>query len=185
MDLSRPDEAESWMKDVRGPVMTVPPEPPAKDLPGWPAPLKLGTPTPISSPSQPPNRPLPPTPAARSSESPRIPQPSRPPPLRPQAPLSMNPPTRPGTAASQASAATSLLRLPGSTKQLSWNSIASRRPIKYGQGKHGRVELVPQPSDDPDDPLVRPVQISLVQIRADICCRTGLSGGKSSTFGPL
>jgi len=186
MDLSRPDGTESWMKDIgRGPVMTVPPEPPAKDLPGWPAPLKLGTPTPIGSPSQPPNRPLPPTPAARSSESPRVPQPSRPPPFRPQGPLSMNPPTRPGTAASQESAATSLLRLPGSTKQLSWNSIASRRPIKYGQGNHGRVELVPQPSDEPDDPLVRAAQPSLAKFVLIIFFRTGLSGGKSSTFGPL
>lgn len=43
-----------------------------------------------------------------------------------------------------------------SSKRLSWGSIASsRRPIKYGTGKHARVELVPQPSDDPDDPLVR------------------------------
>lgn len=32
--------------------------------------------------------------------------------------------------------------------------MANRR-IKYGQGKFGNVELVPQPSDDPDDPLVR------------------------------
>lgn len=42
-----------------------------------------------------------------------------------------------------------------STKRLSLASIFSRRSIKYGTGKHAGVELVPQPSDDPDDPLVR------------------------------
>lgn len=31
----------------------------------------------------------------------------------------------------------------------------SQKPIKYGCGKYSHVELVPQPSDDPDDPLVR------------------------------
>jgi hypothetical protein len=46
------------------------------------------------------------------------------------------------------------MTFPGSTKRLSWTSYASKRPLKYAQGKFGRVELVPQPSDDPDDPLV-------------------------------
>ena len=43
-----------------------------------------------------------------------------------------------------------------SSKRLSWNSISTskRRPIKYGTGKNSAVELVPQPSDDPEDPLV-------------------------------
>ena len=43
-----------------------------------------------------------------------------------------------------------------SSKRLSWNSISTskRRPIKYGTGKNFAVELVPQPSDDPEDPLV-------------------------------
>lgn len=27
-------------------------------------------------------------------------------------------------------------------------------PVKYGRGKHAMIELVPQPSDDPRDPLV-------------------------------
>lgn len=31
----------------------------------------------------------------------------------------------------------------------------SQKQIKYGKGKYAHVELVPQPSDDPDDPLVR------------------------------
>lgn len=30
-----------------------------------------------------------------------------------------------------------------------------QKSIKYGRGKYSHVELVPQPSDDPDDPLVR------------------------------
>ncbi len=42
-----------------------------------------------------------------------------------------------------------------SSRRLSFSSMStSRRPIKYGTGKYARVELVPQPSDDDDDPLV-------------------------------
>ncbi|EPE06414.1 major facilitator superfamily transporter [Ophiostoma piceae UAMH 11346] len=41
-----------------------------------------------------------------------------------------------------------------STKRLSFSSLSStRRPIKYGKGKYAGVELVPQPSDDSEDPL--------------------------------
>lgn len=29
------------------------------------------------------------------------------------------------------------------------------KSVKYGKGKYFDVELIPQPSDDPDDPLVR------------------------------
>ena len=101
---------------------------------------------PSSSASEPPNRPLPKPPMLAAM-------------LRPQAPLSMNPPTRPGTAASNATTQT---RLVGSTKRLSFSSIASgRRPIKYGQGKFEKVELNPQPSDDPDDPLVSRLRFSV------------------------
>jgi hypothetical protein len=114
---------------------------------------------------EPPRRPLPPrptsriehpSPTARRPEALNRPPPIRPPRFRPQAPLAMNPPTRPGTAGTQTSGTTGTIRFPGSTKRLSWTSIASSRarPIKYGQGKYSRVELVPQPSDDPDDPLV-------------------------------
>lgn len=158
MELSRAGSREDMKEEGRrGPAMVVPPEPPAKDPPQRPAPSRPDPPSPIiGNPSQPPNRPLPlpPRPTAKLSTSPRIPQPSRPPPLRQQAPLAMNPPTRPGTAATQTSETKTPLRFLGSTKRLSWTSIASRRPTKYGQGKHSRVELVPQPSDDPDDPLV-------------------------------
>lgn len=150
-----------------GPTMTIPPQPPAKEPSKRPAPLKLDTTGPGPSPTEPPNRPLPPRPTSKIdvsrpktqlSEVPNKPAPTRPPPLRPQAPLAMNPPTRPGTAVTQKSGTTAPMRFPGSTKRLSWTSIASsRRPIKYGQGKYSRVELVPQPSDDPDDPLVCPI----------------------------
>ncbi len=43
-----------------------------------------------------------------------------------------------------------------SSRRLSFASVStSKRPIKYGTGKYARVELVPQPSDDVEDPLVR------------------------------
>ncbi|KAK7957160.1 uncharacterized protein PG986_006382 [Apiospora aurea] len=41
-----------------------------------------------------------------------------------------------------------------SSKRLSLTSWVSKRSIKYGTGRFARVELVPQPSDDPEDPLV-------------------------------
>jgi hypothetical protein len=43
-----------------------------------------------------------------------------------------------------------------STKKPSLTSISWRpyKPTKYGSGKLSHVELVPQPSDDPQDPLV-------------------------------
>ncbi|KAI1843881.1 hypothetical protein JX265_003777 [Neoarthrinium moseri] len=57
--------------------------------------------------------------------------------VRPPRPISKDPP-RPMTA---------------STKRLSFSSIASKRTIKYGNGKYSGVELAPQPSDDSEDPL--------------------------------
>ncbi|KAK3312437.1 major facilitator superfamily domain-containing protein [Apodospora peruviana] len=152
-----------------GLVLSVPPSPPAKEMPQKPAPLSLPASRPGTATTEPPNRPLPATPTAKTAPSrpvtassdafsPKKPSPAaRPPPLRPQAPLRMNPPTRPGTAASQVSTIGGP-KFAGSTKRLSWGSIASsRRPIKYGQGKYRNVELVPQPSDDPDDPLNWPM----------------------------
>jgi len=41
-----------------------------------------------------------------------------------------------------------------STKRLSFVSIDPKRTLKYGTGKHAMVELSPQPSEDPEDPLV-------------------------------
>ncbi|KAM7200777.1 MFS general substrate transporter [Rhypophila sp. PSN 637] len=144
-----------WSEKGSGLTISVPPLPPSKedDLPQTPPA------------TEPPNRPLPPTPTTRTApttrpftsssdaNTPKRPPPSRPPPLRPQAPLRMNPPTRPGTAASQSS-----VKFTTSTKRLSLGSVDSnRRPIKYGQGKYRNVELIPQPSDDPDDPLNWPL----------------------------
>ncbi|KAK4663549.1 hypothetical protein QC763_609380 [Podospora pseudopauciseta] len=154
-----------------------------------------------TSPTEPPNRPLPPRPVSKlggglsrsttnasgftaitplpppslpppSVPPPSVPAPNRPPPpkplplsVRPQVPLGMNPPTRPGTsttAKTTTSAATAMELPPVSTTdskpRMSWTSTAAsslnvRRRIKYGQGKYSSVELVPQPSDDPDDPL--------------------------------
>ncbi|KAK4222956.1 MFS general substrate transporter, partial [Podospora fimiseda] len=124
-----------------------PPPPPVKDLPARPPP-PLNT---TSRPSSPPNRPLPPRPMSKQIPPPSLPPPTRPPPLRPQQPLTMNPPTRPGTSGSQKTGTTA--SFPGSSKRMSWTSTVVNRRIKYGQGKFGSIELVPQPSDDPDDPL--------------------------------
>ncbi|KAI1740796.1 hypothetical protein F4680DRAFT_86430 [Xylaria scruposa] len=44
-----------------------------------------------------------------------------------------------------------------STRRLSFTSIDPKRTLKYGVGKHGTVELSPQPSEDPNDPLNWPL----------------------------
>lgn len=42
-----------------------------------------------------------------------------------------------------------------SSTSLSCGSLSSHgKTVKCGRGKHSDVELIPQPSDDPDDPLV-------------------------------
>jgi hypothetical protein len=156
-DGARP-ETGAW--EGNGLTLAIPPSPVAKESkessPRRPPPLRLDLGSP-GSPSEPPNRPLPLPPKSKlasSLDALRIPAPSRPPPLRPQAPLGMNPPTRPGTAASQGTNEKAP-RIIMSNKRLSYGSMtSSRRPLKYGQGKFSHVELVPQPSDDPDDPLV-------------------------------
>lgn len=175
-----------WSEKGDGLKISIPPLPPSKDdnLPQTPPPA-----------TEPPNRPLPPTPTTRTAPStrpstsssgaaPTKPPPTRPPPLRPQAPLRMNPPTRPGTAASQTS-----VKFATSTKRLSLGSLASsRRPIKYGQGKYRNVELIPQPSDDPDDPLVSPTIIIHLQLCSSCShssSRIGQCGEKSSTSSPF
>ncbi|KAK1752179.1 MFS general substrate transporter [Echria macrotheca] len=151
-------------------TVTIPPSPPSKESPSpprRPPPLRIDTSRPGTaddSPSDPPTRPLPPRPPMSKMAEPSRLAPIRPPPaFRPQAPLAMNPPTRPGTAASQGSEWKAPPPLPasrmvGSSRRLSYGSIvSSRRPVKFGQGKFSHVELVPQPSDDPDDPLNWPM----------------------------
>ncbi|KAI1420961.1 hypothetical protein F5Y12DRAFT_70060 [Xylaria sp. FL1777] len=44
-----------------------------------------------------------------------------------------------------------------STKRTSFISIDPKRTLKYGAGKHIMVELSPQPSEDPNDPLNWPL----------------------------
>ncbi|KAI1635074.1 hypothetical protein F4809DRAFT_473698 [Biscogniauxia mediterranea] len=44
-----------------------------------------------------------------------------------------------------------------STKRLSFSSAGVERGLKYGKGKHSGIELSPQPSDDPQDPLNWPL----------------------------
>ncbi|RYP57883.1 hypothetical protein DL769_009215 [Monosporascus sp. CRB-8-3] len=59
----------------------------------------------------------------------------------PPPPLPKNPP-RPFTASTNAA-----------SFSVSFSSAESKRTIKYGTGKSSAVELSPQPSDDPEDPL--------------------------------
>lgn len=44
-----------------------------------------------------------------------------------------------------------------STKRMSFTSIDPKRILKYGAGKYSTVELSPQPSEDPNDPLNWPL----------------------------
>ncbi|KAL7793080.1 major facilitator superfamily domain-containing protein [Trichoderma ceciliae] len=74
------------------------------------------------------------------------------PPTVPLPPL----PTSPSSTKSRSTFTGGTLRpATGSTKKASLTSISwrPRKPIKYGSGKFSHVELVPQPSDDPQDPL--------------------------------
>lgn len=180
--------------------LTRPPSPPAKEPSiKLPPPLKFDhSRTPSDSPSEPPNRPLPARPPPKFTLIPRPstgasdasttrPPPTRPPPLRPQMPLGMNPPTRPGTAASSGKE----IKLPPvmfmSEKRGSYGSSGSTtggRILKYGRGKFSHVELVPQPSNDLEDPLVSPPpptpRAPYVNLTRD---RTGPGGERNSTFG--
>jgi hypothetical protein len=181
-DLARPDSSV-WEEQIQtanttalGKSLEVPPTPPAKDMtlppPTRPAPLHLNTDSsPASSTSDTPSRPAPRVPALR------------PLPLR-VAPLAMNPPTRPGTADTETSRVhfgeAAHARIIGSNKRLSWSSTATtKRTIKYGKGKFSRVELNPQPSDDPDDPLVSSCPHMLKSMTCLTSPRTGRNGEKS------
>lgn len=68
---------------------------------------------------------------------------------RPPMPVSKDPP-RPATAATTATMATT-------ASAMTYASTMSQRTIKYGTGKHANVELSPQPSEDPEDPLNWPL----------------------------
>ncbi len=64
-----------------------------------------------------------------------------------------------------------------------FTSIDPKRILKHGTGKHRMVELSPQPSEDPKDPLVQ-TQASRerLELSADGKFRTGRCGRKISTF---
>ncbi|KAM0810333.1 putative Major facilitator superfamily (MFS) profile domain-containing protein [Seiridium cardinale] len=64
--------------------------------------------------------------------------------VRPPRPISKDPP-RPTTASTK------------STKRLTFSRFNTPRPTKYATGKDGEIELVPQPSDDSEDPLNWPL----------------------------
>lgn len=78
----------------------------------------------------------------------------------PSMPPSVPLPPLPTSPSSTKSRSTTLRGSPrpmtASTKKPSLTSISWRpyKPTKYGSGKLSHVELVPQPSDDPQDPLV-------------------------------
>ncbi|XXG99382.1 hypothetical protein Hte_005719 [Hypoxylon texense] len=71
---------------------------------------------------------------------------------KPPRPISKDPP-RPNTAATTATTMTVATMATG----VSYASTASQRTIKYGTGRYAKVELSPQPSEDPEDPLNWPL----------------------------
>ncbi|KAI2607155.1 MFS general substrate transporter [Hypoxylon fragiforme] len=70
---------------------------------------------------------------------------------RPPRPVSKDwPRSRPTTSATTATTATT-------ATASSFSSTLSKRTIKYGTGRYANVELSPQPSEDPEDPLNWPL----------------------------
>ncbi len=148
-------------------MLTVPPSPPSKDVEGkaetkkttdMPATVQTTPPTPPApAPTTPlPAVPQPPAPTAAippPKYTPRMPA-SKPAPLR----MDILPNRRPMTAMTAMTAMTSMTGMTTTTaRRLSFSSTTTmRRPIKYAKGTHARIELVPQPSDDDEDPLVSP-----------------------------
>ncbi|OLN97614.1 putative MFS-type transporter C1271.10c-like protein 2 [Colletotrichum chlorophyti] len=69
----------------------------------------------------------------------------------------------------------------GSTKRLSFSTTTSQRKIKYGTGKYSQMELSPQPTDDPDDPLNWPrwkKELNLIALLVTV----GLVGGMKTAY---
>ncbi|KAH6659320.1 major facilitator superfamily domain-containing protein [Truncatella angustata] len=67
--------------------------------------------------------------------------------VRPPRPISKDPP-RPSTAATTMTA---------STRRLTFSQLDMKRPIKYGIWKGVEIELIPQPSNDSEDPFNWPL----------------------------
>ncbi|GAB0136948.1 hypothetical protein EsDP_00005232 [Epichloe bromicola] len=59
----------------------------------------------------------------------------------------------------------------------------SQKPIKYGTGKGAGIELVPQPSDDPEDPLNWPLWRKHLNLMS-LLVMVGLVGGMKTAFIP-
>lgn len=68
--------------------------------------------------------------------------------VRPPRPISKDLP-RPSSVLSRTSTI-----MTASTKRLTFSRFEKKRPIKYGVWKDKEIELVPQPSDNSEDPLV-------------------------------
>lgn len=92
--------------------------------------------------------------------------------------------SRPATAASN----NSIPRMPPATRPMTASSrplsfstsASSKRTIKYAtEGKYAGVELVPQPSDDPDDPLNWPQWRKELNFGALILCTAVISVEKT------
>lgn len=107
-------------------------------------------------------------PPVPEKDYPRKPQPLPPPPPPPASPPSRRESLRP---------------LTRSTNRLSFGSLSSaqKRNIKFGKGKHASVELIPQPSDDPEDPLNWPRWRKHLNF-VSLLVMVGLIGGMKTAF---
>ncbi|KAH9908462.1 major facilitator superfamily transporter [Xylariomycetidae sp. FL2044] len=68
-----------------------------------------------------------------------------------------------------------------STKRLSFSSMGSKPAVKYGMARGGRVELSPQPSDDPEDPLNWPAWRKHLNF-VSLLSMVGLVGAMKTAF---
>lgn len=81
------------------------------------------------------------------------------------------------------SSASSIRPMTRSTNRLSFTTMYSMRTknIKFGRGKNSKVELIPQPSDDPDDPLNWPRWRKDLNV-VSLLMMVGLIGGMKTAF---
>lgn len=81
------------------------------------------------------------------------------------------------------SSANSIRPMTRSTNRLSFSTMNSmrQRNIKFGSGKHSKIELIPQPSDDPDDPLNWPRWRKDLNV-VSLLMMVGLIGGMKTAF---
>ena len=71
-----------------------------------------------------------------------------------------------------------------SSSSLSIADVDKARRVKFAEGKHAAIELVPQPSDDPSDPLVRKEQNLILYTMTTNSNRTYRNGKRISIFSP-